>query len=330
MAKLILISGDDAREFELGSVTSIGRSPDNVIHIPDRGISKNHAQVIQTPDGRFRLRDEGSLNGTFVGRRVKERVLKDGDEIRLGSAALTFHDPEALSADPQVTICHDAEQSHIKGRIEAKAEKEFLPEHDVANEQLLRRDYERLRIARELAQAVGTELDLDRLLQKILNTAFEMLPADRGVIMLMNEEGVPVPRVVKQKGAGGAEQILLSKSILNEVVRNKQAVLSSDAMMDSRFAEAESIVAQEIRSTMCVPLLYQNDLLGIMHLDSQMTTNAFSEKDLDLFAGIGVPGCRRDPKRQAGVRDRVGGEDARAVPTLLFAGDGRADDRGPA
>ena len=56
--------------------------------------------------------------------------------------------------------------------------------------------------------------------------------------------------------------------------------------MDSRFSGAHSIIMQGIRSTMTVPLVHHDELLGIMHLDSMITTNAFTEKDLQIFAGI--------------------------------------------
>ena len=63
-------------------------------------------------------------------------------------------------------------------------------------------------------------------------------------------------------------------------------MLSSDATMDSRFSGAHSVIMQGIRSTMTVPLLHHDELLGIMHLDSMIATNAFAEKDLQIFAGI--------------------------------------------
>ena len=66
--------------------------------------------------------------------------------------------------------------------------------------------------------------------------AFELILADRGVILLM-EDGVPAPKIAKTRD-GKNEQIVLSKSILNEVVNNKASVLSSDATMDSRFSAA--------------------------------------------------------------------------------------------
>ena len=100
----------------------------------------------------------------------------------------------------------------------------------------MRRDYEKLRLAYELGRSIGLEVDIDLLLEKIIMKAFDLIPADRGVILLM-EDGVPQPRVAKARD-GRTEQIVLSRSILNEVVQQKAAVLSSDASMDSRFQGA--------------------------------------------------------------------------------------------
>ena len=289
MAKLILISGDEREEFPLGRFNTLGRHPNNTIQILDRIISKEHAQIIATPEGKFQLRDLGSLNGTYIsGTRAHQQILLDGDEISLGSTRLLYQEQtEDDSAIQRVTIAPHAMESHIRQRIAAEADKEFHPEKEIFDEQLLRRDYERLRIANELARGVGNELDLDKLLTKILDKAFELLQADRGVILLMDDDGTPVPRVAKQKEDGrSGEEIVLSNSIINEVIREKAAVLSSDATIDSRFSGAHSIIMQGIRSTMCVPLLHGEEILGIMNLDSQIATNAFGEKDLRIFTGI--------------------------------------------
>jgi adenylate cyclase len=288
MAKLVLVSADDVQEFELGPHNTLGRHPDNTIQILDRIISKEHAKIDMTPEGGFLLRDLGSLNGTYVGnKRVQQHLLREGDEITLGSTRLVYREQVTDKQNVQrVTIAPGMMESHIRQRIAADPGTEFRPEKELFDEQLLRRDYERLRIAHELARAISNEFDLDKLLQKILDKAFELLPADRGVIMLMNESGQPVPRVAKQKRGSPHEEIILSNSIINEVMREKQAVLSSDATIDSRFSGAHSIIMQGIRSTMCVPLLHGGELLGIMNLDSQIATNAFSEKDLRIFTGI--------------------------------------------
>jgi adenylate cyclase len=287
MAKLIVISGEERQEFELAAFNTIGRHPDNTIQILDRIISKEHAQIQRSADGRFLLRDLRSLNGTFLrGERISDHYLSDGDEFTMGSTRIVFVDkPKADDALQRVTIAPGLTESHIRGRIQANTG-DFMPERQIADEKILRRDYERLRIGHELARAVGSELDLDKLLPKILDKAFELVGADRGVILLLDERGELAPRFVKTRSGKSDPNIVLSKTVMAEVTNNKAAVLSSDATMDARFSGAHSIIMQGIRSTMTLPLLYANELLGIMHLDSLFTSNAFTEKDLQICTGM--------------------------------------------
>lgn len=288
MAKLVLKSGDTRQEFELGAMNTLGRHPDNTVQILDRIISKEHAHVIRQSDGRFMLRDLGSLNGTYVGgNRVSNYILKHGDEMVLGSTHLVYLEHNAGEESlNKVTIAPGSLESVVRHKVDAQSSAEFLPEKRMTDTAALRQDYEKLRIAHEVGRAIVGVLDLEQLLPRILDKAFELLPADRGVILLFNDQGKLAPRYVKHKSGRTDEEIVLSKSILAEVEQNKRAVLSSDATMDSRFSGAHSIIMQGIRSTMCVPLLHRDELLGIMHLDSQIATNAFTEKDLQLFTGI--------------------------------------------
>jgi adenylate cyclase len=282
-------SGTTGQEFELGPFNTIGRHPDNSIQILDRIISKEHAQVIRSSDGRFILRDLGSLNGTHInGIRVAEHPLVNGDEIMLGSTTLAYDDSaRADQSLGRVTIAPNSVETIVRGRLDAQElTGDFLPEKQVRDGEQLRRDYEKLRIAHELGRGIAGVLDLEQLLPKILDKAFEILPADRGVILMYDAEKKLSPRYVKQKGGNTQEQILISNSILTEVEQQKRAVLSSDATMDSRFSGAHSIIMQGIRSTMCVPLLHGDELLGIMHLDSRIAANAFTEKDLQIFTSI--------------------------------------------
>ncbi len=287
MAKLIVISGEERQEFELAAFNTLGRHPENTIQILDRIISKEHAQILRAADGRFLLRDLRSLNGTFLrGERVTELLLNDGDEFTMGSTRIVFGDaPKVDDALQRVTIAPGLTESHIRGRIQANTG-DFMPERQIADEKILRRDYERLRIGHELARAVGVELDLDKLLPKILDKAFELVGADRGVILLRDTAGTLVPQYVKTRSGKSDPNIVLSKTVLSEVENNKAAVLSSDATMDARFSGAHSIIMQGIRSTMTLPLLHSGDLLGIMHLDSLFTSNAFTEKDLQVCTGM--------------------------------------------
>lgn len=288
MAKLILLTGGIRKEFELGEFNTIGRHPDNSVQILDRIVSKEHAHVIQQSDGTFMLKDLGSLNGTYVGNtRVHEQILKHGDEITMGSTRLLYSERPATEESLQrVTIAPSHfNESHIRHKVDADKSERFLPAKDLSLD-TLKRDYEKLRIAHELGQAIMGILDLETLLPKILDKSFELLPADRGVILLM-ESGTLQPKYVKHKNPKQVnEQIVLSNAILSEVTQQKRAVLSSDASMDARFVGSHSIIMQGIRSTMSVPLMHGSELLGVMHLDSQIAANAFTEKDLQLFNSI--------------------------------------------
>jgi adenylate cyclase len=287
VAKLIVISGEERQEFELAAFNTIGRHPDNTIQILDRIISKEHAQIQRAADGRYLLRDLRSLNGTFMrGERVADHYLVDGDEFTMGSTRIVFVDkPRVDDVLQRVTIAPGLTESHIRGRIQADTG-DFIPEKQIADDKILRRDYERLRIGHELARAVGSELDLDKLLPKILDKAFELVGADRGVILLMDDKQKLQPRYVKTRSGKSDPNITLSNTVMNEVMTNKAAVLSSDATMDSRFNNAHSIIMQGIRSTMTMPLLHSTELLGIIHLDSLFTSNAFTEKDLQVCTGM--------------------------------------------
>ena len=286
MAKLIVISGDERQEFELGPFNTIGRHPDNTIQILDRIISKEHAHIQRSGDGRFLLRDLRSLNGTFIrGERVGEHHLTDGDEMMMGSTRILFVDRPVQEPLHRVTIAPGLTESHIRQRIQAQTG-DFMPERTLTDEKVLRRDYERLRIGHELARAVGSELDLEKLLPKILDKAFELVGADRGAILLSDDKGELIPRYVKTRDGKGDTNIGLSRTVMAEVVTNRAAVLSSDATIDSRFSGAHSIIMQGIRSTMTLPLIHGADLLGLMHLDSLFTSNAFTEKDLQICTGM--------------------------------------------
>ncbi len=314
-------------ERELLPHNTLGRHPENTIQLLDRIVSKEHCHVDQV-DGNWMLKDLGSLNGTFVnGERVSERVLGQGDEISLGSTRMVFQveamdiaepqsapppasapdlgtvpapggplpSPEALAAAAvaghkmsRVTIAPGMVESHIRSKLEPILDQSFLPERLVGDNAALRKDYEKLRVSYEVIKAIGTELDVDKLLSKLLDCAFQLLPADRGVALLFDADRELRPRCVRTKKAmPEGEDVVLSTTIINEVLRDKTAVLSSDASVDSRFQGAHSIIMQGIRSSMAVPLLHSGEIFGMLVLDSQIAANAFTEKDLGLFQNIG-------------------------------------------
>ena len=83
--------GRAGESFELAALrTLIGRSPDCHVFLDDVTVSRRHAEIIHQ-DGRYEIRDLGSLNGTFVNRhRIENAVLTTDDEVQIGKYRMTF------------------------------------------------------------------------------------------------------------------------------------------------------------------------------------------------------------------------------------------------
>jgi adenylate cyclase len=101
MAKLILSTAEGQQAIDLRPVNSLGRHPNNTIQLLDKIVSKEHC-ILELRDGRFLLRDLGSLNGTYInGERVRgEMFLKHGDEIALGSTRARYDDGSGVPLPP--------------------------------------------------------------------------------------------------------------------------------------------------------------------------------------------------------------------------------------
>lgn len=275
-----------SREHPLGARTTIGRQPGNEILLLDREVSKAHA-LIEKVGVDWIFRDLDSSNGSFLnGRRTSSSVLSDGDQLRLGASELRFELPWSMSVHPRVNVLQRSDsQTSILKAFSGEAPG-FLPEERIRSEELLRQDYEKLRVAMELGQQIVLEEDEERLLDKILAFAFDVLPtADNGVILLVDPStGELSPRAVCSRAAD--DEVVLSESILHRVVESRDSVLTLDAGQDSRFAASASIMVQGIRSAMAVPLLSRDEVRGVLFLDSRKHAAAFSEKDLQLLTGV--------------------------------------------
>jgi adenylate cyclase len=290
MARLLVVTPQGDKEYELGAFTTLGRQPDQHVQILDRVVSKQHA-LITKADDQFWLIDQNSRNGTFVnGTPINGRTpLTNRDEIIMGSTRIIFDEPattqmRAVSIQPPST---SGIETSIRAVLQASepAGVGFLPEDQITDPEALRTDYEKLRIAFELNRALGAELEFDRMFEKILEEALSFTGADRGAILLLREDGELEQRCSKREKPSD-EPLALSRTIIREVIEKRNVVLSNDAKFDDRFKQAESVIMTGMRSTMCVPLLYDGAILGMIHLDTRRIGH-FKQKDLQILNVFG-------------------------------------------
>jgi adenylate cyclase len=327
MYRLLYQDGEAPQQytFASGEVT-IGRSPDCQIVLKDFGISRTHARILVDDDG-VRISDLKSKNGTQVnGVPVVEAPLKDGDKILLGKFLLTFmkslesrvvlDEDKPLSEEAGTIIRSVGELSKLltdTGQSAVPVGAKVVPAADL---QEIEKSNRILKVLTRVAETLIAVRPVEEVLQQVVDIVFDQIPADRGFLMLLEEpDNKLVPMVVKhRKESSGEGKITISKTIADRVINEKVAILTSDALVDSRFGAGESIRFHGIRSAMCAPLWNKDQVIGIIHVDSPMLANCFTGNDLDMlsalanYAAVAVERARLNQKivAEEKKRERLG------------------------
>lgn len=167
----------------------------------------------------------------------------------------------------------------------AATQKGFQPYEQIQNNrEQLSADYERLRLSHELSREICMERDLSSLLNKILISVFKFVRADRGCIFLMDEKGELVPGASRRRD-GTDVPITVSSTIMNHVTKERATVLTHDAAMDFAGSKGKSMILNRISSAIVAPLLHNDDILGVLWLDSE-TLAQFQQKDMEIVTSI--------------------------------------------
>jgi DNA-binding response OmpR family regulator len=192
MENVPYLVGDAGRRFALaGPVTTLGRSNSCDVFIPDRRVSRRHAEIHW--DGEFStLRDLDSANGTFLNdcRITTSETLRDGDEIAVGSATFIFHDPEAtirVSEFPLLVVDEDSGEIWVDRNLVS-----FSPKEQALFD-LLRRNADRVCSKEEIAAAAWPEYQsevYDYQIESLVKRLREKLEPDpRNPVMIITVRG---------------------------------------------------------------------------------------------------------------------------------------------
>ncbi|MHC4871239.1 MAG: adenylate/guanylate cyclase domain-containing protein [Planctomycetota bacterium] len=301
MAKIQIIEGSNAGEtFMLDHDSTLGRSMKNKISLLDGRASRHHARIFK--DGSdYYIQDLNSANGTFLNKKQlppeQSFMLSHEDEIKISSSVIKYikEDEEESSifsefdglsvrvagdekgeSSPSVNLSLDASLSMVAVRPEEQSSEGL---HDAVK---------RLQAMCQVSIALGSVTDSEQVMNKIIDCIFDIFPhAERAFVMLSDKNNRMMPVAARSRNQRvEKEEIAVSKSIINEVVTNKRSILSNDAMSDDRFSNQMSIVNFSIRSMMCAPLLVDEEILGLIQVDTASGVQSFSEEDLQILTGI--------------------------------------------
>jgi len=138
----------------------------------------------------------------------------------------------------------------------------------------------------QVAKALLQSDDLNSLLNTMMDMIFKYLPVERGLILLFDENGQPVPKLTRFLDASEARDIPISRTILKMVAEQQVALMTSNALEDARLLGGKSIAIHGIRSAMCVPLWNRQRVIGAVQVDSSIHIGSFNEEDLDLLTAL--------------------------------------------
>lgn len=315
----------------LNNNTTIGRSNENDIMLPGPTVSRNHAQIKKTEKG-YLLTDLGSRNGTEVNQKpIKSTLLKHQDQIKIGANHLTFITEEDALEDLDGSPVLTVSSSPSMDVSDPAKITEDLPSLERGNKVLF--------VLYEISKQLNSIQDFNELLKKIMDLIFMVIDADRGYLFLIGDtkEAEPDPKVVKYKDdlVKDGEPVRASRTILNKVINERVALLTSNAMEDPLLDHAQSILAQQIRSAMCVPLWRRDKIIGAIQLDSKRLDNQFTKADLELLNAIG--GQMAMIIEQASLNEQIREEERmigrleryfspQVIETILKGGVGTKDD----
>ena len=302
MPSFFVIQGRDrGTRFELEKpVVAVGRDVRNDIHLQDTEISRRHAELRQA-DESFTVHDLGSSNGTFVnGTAISTHVMQSGDQLLMGRTLLLYTGGGASAViDGKVDIVTSGRNDDsriLHSMTESEGSRSLLHAEVTGSESpWLARARSNLQVMYRTALAVSHTLDIDELLDRIMSLIFEWVEADRGCIMLVNNEtGTLEPRVRRNReGISSGAAISISKTILDYVTEHAEGVLTSNAKDDKRWDTGASILNMDIREAICVPMRGRYGVVGVIYIDTSSPPqqleeegNKFREEHLKLMIAI--------------------------------------------
>ncbi len=300
--------GSDGKTFEIGAGdTLMGRGLECRIILNDARVSRQHCHLSRQKGG-VTIRNLSRTNGTWVnGALIDEVVLQDGDLIQVGGARLRYSTEPAVRGDgtdaeadselkKSILFYGDALDFQNSEKVErivnltkSSAGLEIRSSEEKADTgdelEMYRRRFD---IIRDVVESVVSELDLDKIFALILDHVFSSVHAERGCVLLYDAETDEcVPCAVRERERRKlSEEFPMSRTICRMVLEEKVAVLSTNAMQDSRFSKEESIIYQGIRSVMSAPIVYKKTPLGIISVDSRDRDSVFSKQDLNTLSII--------------------------------------------
>jgi Nif-specific regulatory protein len=256
----------------------IGRETSATLCVADASVSRRHSQIEREAE-HFVIEDLDSLNGTFVNDvPVKRRKLQHGDRVRIGDSQFIFLTHEA-------DMNSSSEVRFEEGQVISGSTLQFR-----FNDALyvMARDLSALM---KISTTINAIRGLEKLQKTLLDLLFEVVPAERGVVLLTDhgaegEEPVFGSVFGLDRERGQDASIKVSSKVTRWVLQHRESILITNQAEADNFGSSDSLVADQPASVMCVPLIMLDRSLGVIYLDTTELDTPFDQDHLQLVSAI--------------------------------------------
>src|SRR6266540_222440 len=281
------------RTADLLGEMSIGRTEGNDLVLNHPSVSRKHAKF-EPRNESFWIVDLKSTNGVKVnGNLVTEAQVGPGDKISIGSVQLELKPQpsvnfsnESMFDNPSGTVIRRISDFNSEFGLDlAEAQKPVprIPSQPGLQPVAVSRE-KIFQVLVQVAKALLESDDLNTLLNTVMEMIFKYLPVERGLILLFDGEGNPVPKLTKFIEGAEGRDIPISRTILKMVAQQQVALMTSNALEDARLLGGKSIAIHGIRSAMCVPPWNRNRVIGAVQVDSPVHIGRFPEEERKIRA----------------------------------------------
>jgi transcriptional regulator with GAF, ATPase, and Fis domain len=330
--RLAAISGplrDSVFPLKDGSLT-IGREISNLLILDDSLASAQHCELKCDAEGACVLRDLGSASGTFVnGLPVTERVLVTGDQVVVGGSVFVFHSEEVKENESGTIVLSETAKAVSEAAAKTRmrgVDVRYLQPDALAALPSGERTARDLQTLVKISTAIGSIRDVESLQWQLLGMIFDVVPGERGAILVGSDPEEFSSVVAWDRVAGPQHAVPVDRELARQVLEEGVAILSneknggaavsaaasssasaadeddedkdSDSEVNARAKEAEA-KKSVVHSLMCVPLLNLDKAIGLIYLDTTNPTARFTNEDLQLVTAIaGIASMALESARQ--------------------------------
>ena len=329
--RLAAISGplrDSVFPLQDGSLT-IGREISNQLILDDSLVSPQHCKLTRESDGACVVHDFGSASGTFVnGLPVTERIIVAGDQVVVGGSTFVFHDEEAKESETGTIVLSETAKAVSDAAAKTRlrgVDVRYLQPDALAALPSGERTARDLQTLVKISTAIGSIRDVESLQWQLLGMIFDVVPGERGAILVGSDPEEFSSIVAWDRIAGPQHAVSVDRELARQVLDEGVAILSNEknggavassssskpdkgkpdkgepekAKADKAESDGGGPEKPAVHSLMCVPLLNLDKAIGLIYLDTTNPTARFTNEDLQLVTAIaGIASMALESARQ--------------------------------